>query len=151
MATVRDILAEKGSHVLSIGEDASVLDAALLMNEHKIGGLPVLREGRVVGMFTERDILQRIVAEQRDPVKMSVGQTMTRKITTARIETTIDEARALMRNKRIRHLPILDDDGKPLGMISIGDLNAWLMEDQTKTVDALKDYLNGNSSMSFVL
>jgi len=146
MATVRDILAEKGWHVLSIGEDASVLDAALLMNEHKIGGLAVLREGRVMGMFTERDILQRIVAEQRDAATVTVGDVMTKSVTVAGSCTTIDEARSLMKNKRIRHLPIVDDDRRPIGMVSIGDLNAHELVDHEKTVGAMREYINGNSS-----
>jgi len=146
MATVRDILAEKGSNVLSIGEEATALDAALLMNEHKIGGLPVLRDGSVVGMFTERDLLQRVVAERRDAAEVFVGQIMTRRITVAGPETTIDEARGLMMTKRIRHLPIVDKDRKPLGLISIGDLNAHQLIDQEKTVDALREYLNGGGA-----
>jgi CBS domain-containing protein len=147
MATVRDILAEKGSHVLSIGEEASALEAALLMNEHKIGGLAVLREGCVVGMFTERDLLQRVVAEQRDAARTYVGDIMTRKITVAGPSTTIDEARSLMKNKRIRHLPIVDDYRQPLGMISIGDLNAHLLVDHERTVDAMREYIHGYSAM----
>lgn len=147
MATVRDILAQKGSHVLSIGEDASVLDAALLMNEHKIGGLAVLRGGCVIGMFTERDILQRIVAEKRDSSSVTVGDVMTDEITVASTDTTIDEARSLMKNKRIRHLPIVDEDRRPLGMISIGDLNAHLLVDHEKTVDAMREYISGHSAM----
>jgi CBS domain-containing protein len=150
MATVRDILVEKGFHVLSIGEDATVLDGALLMNEHKIGGLAVLREGRVVGMFTERDILRHVVAKQRDPAEVRVGEVMTHKITVAHAGTTIDEARGLMKNKRIRHLPIVDDDRKPVGMISIGDLNAHEIVDNERTVGALREYLNGNSSVIVV-
>ncbi len=151
MATVRDILSEKGSHVLSIGEDATALDGALLMNEHKIGALAVLRDGRIAGMFTERDILQRVVAEQRDPSSTLVGDVMTRRITVAGIETSIDEARSLMKHKRIRHLPVVDNDMRLLGLISIGDLNAHLMDDQVKTVDAMREYIYGLSSASVVL
>ncbi len=151
MATVRDILSEKGTHVLSIGEDATVLEGALLMNEHKIGALAVLRDGRIVGMFTERDILQRVVAEQRDPSSTLVTDCMTRRITVASIDTTIDEARSLMKHKRIRHLPIVDDEMRMLGLISIGDLNAHLMVDQTKTVDAMREYIYGFSSVSVVV
>lgn len=143
MPTVKDILADKGSQVITIGEDATALEAALLMNEHKIGGLPVVRDGKVVGMFTERDILQRIVAEQREPSKTKVAEVMTSNITICGIETTIDEARRLMMKKRIRHLPIVDDDRKLLGLVSIGDMNAHQMADKEKTVEALQEYLYG--------
>lgn len=145
MAGVKDILSEKGSHFLSIGEDAAVLDAALLMNEHKIGALPVLKDGRLVGMFTERDILQRIVAVQKDPAKTKVKNVMTSEITLCSVNATIDEAREMMRGKRVRHLPILDDQDKPVGMVSIGDLNAWMLAHEKKTVVALQAYLNGES------
>src|SRR5260370_422158 len=67
MPTVREILARKGSHVFTIGTGASVMEAACLMNEHKIGSLVVIEQGAVVGVFTERDILQRVVGERRDP------------------------------------------------------------------------------------
>ncbi len=145
MAGVKDILVEKGSHFLSIGEDATALDAALLMNEHKIGALPVLRDGKLVGMFTERDILQRIVAGRKDPAKSYIRDVMTSDITLCSVHATIDEARELMRGKRVRHLPILDDDDTPVGMVSIGDLNAWMLAHEKKTVVALQAYLNGES------
>lgn len=145
MPGVKDILAEKGSHLFSVGEDATVLDAALLMNEHKIGALPVLREGKLMGMFTERDILQRIVAARKDPATTVVRDVMTSNITLCSVHATIDEARELMRGKRVRHLPILDDADKPVGMISIGDLNAWMLAHEKKTVVALQAYLNGES------
>src|SRR5438270_13286631 len=67
MSTIGDILSYKGSHVLSIGKGASVMDAAVVMNEHKVGAVVVADEGRLVGMFTERDVLRRVVGERRDP------------------------------------------------------------------------------------
>jgi len=145
MAGVKDILTEKGSHFLSIGDQATVLDAALLMNEHKIGALPVLRDGKIIGMFTERDILQRIVADQKDPSKTRIFEVMTTNLTLCAIDVTIHEAQELMREKRVRHLPIIDDHGKPIGMISIGDLNAWMLVHEKKTVVALQAYLYGES------
>src|SRR3954451_1340486 len=126
MATVRDLLQLKDSHVWTIGKDATALDAALLMNEHKIGALVVIDDGRVAGMVSERDVLRKIVAERRDSATTRVADIMTTEVVCCTFETSIDEARGAMKNRRIRHLPVVDGDRKLLGLISIGDLNAHL-------------------------
>jgi CBS domain-containing protein len=143
MATVREILARKGSHVFTIGPGATVLEAALLMNEHKIGSLVVIDDGRVVGIFTERDILQRVVGEQRDPARTRVGEVMTTEIVCCTPETTIAEARGAMKNRRVRHLPLVDEDHRLLGLISIGDLNAHATSDHEQTIYLLQEYIYG--------
>ena len=145
MGTVREILARKGSQVWSVGKEASVLDAALLMNEHRIGALVVLEEGRVAGMFTERDVLRRVVAEQRDPARTRVGEIMTDEVICGTLETSIEEARGAMKNRRIRHLPLVDGDRRLLGLISIGDLNAHEATSQEQTIHLLQEYLYGRT------
>jgi CBS domain-containing protein len=143
MATVRDILARKGPHVVSIGPGATVLEAALLMNEHKIGSLVVIEGGRVVGMFTERDVLRRVVGEQREPGKTPVGEVMTTEVICCTPETTIQEARGAMKNRRVRHLPLVDADHHLQGLISIGDLNAYETSDHEQTIYLLQEYIYG--------
>jgi CBS domain-containing protein len=143
MATVRDILAGKGSHVFTIGKDATVLEAALLMNEHKIGALVVTEAGLVIGLFSERDILRRVIGEQRDPARALVGETMTTELVCCTPETTIEEARSTMKNRRIRHLPLVDDDRRLQGLISIGDLNAYEATSQEHTIYLLHEYIYG--------
>jgi CBS domain-containing protein len=143
MPTVRDILAVKGSHVLSIGPDATVLDAALLMNEHKVGSLIVMADGRVAGIITERDLLLRIVAKRRDPAITAVRDAMSEEVACCEPEMTVDEARGVMKNRRIRHLPVLDRGEQLLGVISIGDLNAFLARDQEATIHILNEYISG--------
>jgi CBS domain-containing protein len=128
---------------LTIGPAASVLQAALLMNEHRIGSLVVVEDGRVMGMFTERDVLQRVVAERRNPETTRVEEVMTTAVVCCSPETTVDEARGVMRNRRIRHLPVSDADGRLLGLISIGDLNAQLQAAQEQTVFLLTEYIQG--------
>ena len=142
MATVRDILRTKGPHVLSVGPQATVLDAALLMNEHKIGSLVVLNDGQLVGIITERDILQRVVAVRRDPVDTHVADVMTTELACCQLHTPLDEARGVMKNRRIRHLPVLDEDRRLCGMVSIGDLNAWCAHDQEVTIHVLEEYIH---------
>ncbi len=145
MATIKDLLVKKGRHVSSIGPEASALDAALLMNEHKIGSLVVIHNDKVEGIITERDILQRVVAARRDPAKCRVADTMTRDVICCTEATTLDEARGVMKNRRIRHLPVVNPRRELLGLISIGDLNAHLATDQEVTIHFLHEYLYGHA------
>ncbi len=143
MATIRDILAVKGPHVLSIGPDATAFDAAVLMNEHKVGSLLVMDGGRLVGIITERDVLQEVVSQRRDPAATPVDDVMTSEVACCRPETTVDEARGVMKNRRIRHLPVLDDADHLIGVVSIGDLNAHMSHDQEVTIHILHEYISG--------
>jgi CBS domain-containing protein len=143
MATVKDILMIKGPRVFSIHPEATALDGARLMNEHKIGALLVMADDRIVGMFTERDILQRIVAEERPPGQTTVADVMTSEVACCRPETALEEARGAMKNRRIRHLPVVDGDSRLLGMISIGDLNAYESHTHEVTIHFLEEYIHG--------
>ena len=142
MATVESVLARKGGQVVTIGAADSALTAASLMNERGIGGLVVLDSGRVAGMFTERDILRRIVAMQRDPATTPVREVMTSPVAFCRRETTLDECRAVMTEKRIRHLPVVDETGV-CGIVTIGDLMAHEVTDQEATIQYLNEYIFG--------
>ena len=143
MYTVKSILADKGGQVWSVGPGASVLDAALLMNDHKIGALVVLEGGHLVGLFTERDVLRRVVGEHRDPLTTLVADVMTAEVLCCTPRTLLEEARTVMKERRIRHLPVSDDDGRLLGLISIGDLNAQQAHDQEQHIHLLNEYLYG--------
>jgi CBS domain-containing protein len=145
MPTVQEILKDKGPFVHCIEPSATVLDATRKMNEHKIGALVVTESGRVAGMFTERDVLLRIVAEQRPAATTLVRDVMSTRVACCEPGMTIDEARTVMRNRRIRHLPVVDDGGKLLGMISIGDLNAFALNGQEATIHMLHEYLYGRT------
>jgi len=143
MATVKDILLVKGPRVLSIGPEATALDAARLMNQHKVGALLVMDGDHIVGMFTERDILRRIVAEERPACTTRVDEVMTTEVVCCRLHTTIEEARGAMMNRRIRHLPVVDDAQALLGLISIGDLNAYEAHHHEVTIHFLEEYIHG--------
>jgi CBS domain-containing protein len=143
MATVRDILAVKGSHVLSIGPEATVLDAAMLMNEHKVGSLLVMSGGQLIGIITERDILTRVVVTRRDPGETTVLDVMTTEVVCCQPHTKLDEARGVLKNRRIRHLPVVDDERRLHGLISIGDLNAHDAHDHELTIHILEEYIHG--------
>jgi len=143
MATVKDILRIKGSHVLSIGPEASVLDAALLMNEHKIGSLLVMSGGQLIGIITERDILHRVVVTRRDPGVTQVLDVMTTEVICCQPHTALEEARGVLKNPRIRHLPVVDESKQLCGLISIGDLNAHEAHDHEYTIHVLHEYIYG--------
>lgn len=145
MPTAKDILQGKGSTVFTVKPQASVLEAAQLMNQHQIGCLVVMNEDRVAGIFTERDVLRRVVNEQRSPASTRVEEVMTRQVVACQQQTPIEEARAIMRVRRIRHLPIIDEEQRLLGLISIGDLNAWESQNQAQTIQFLHEYLYGRA------
>ena len=145
MSTVAELLAKKDQKLLSIEPTATVMEAATIMNEHRIGALLVVdRRGEsLAGIFTERDILVRIVAEKRDPEETAVGQVMTTEVACCKPDTTLEQARLIFRDKRVRHLPVVDDAGKALGVVSIGDANAWAMDNQQAEIHYLQEYLYG--------
>ena len=125
----------------SVSPETTVLDAAKRMNEAHVGSLVVLdAKGKLLGIFTERDVLRRVVAESMDPERTTVADVMTRKIHTAPPETPLADLRTLMREKRIRHVPIVQD-GKLVGMVSIGDLNAAEAKTLVETITYLERYM----------
>lgn len=146
MATVNDILKAKPNlSVLTAEKSETILAATQRMNEHSIGSLIVTDGGRLCGIFTERDVLRRVVVEQRNPAETLVGEVMTTHIAVCSLDTSIDEVRSIMKTHRVRHLPVVNDDGELLGLISIGDLNAYLANDREVTLHFLNEYLHGRT------
>ena len=143
MATIDRILHDKGSHVMTVGARATVHEAAVMMNDHHVGALVVTDGDTIEGIFTERDVLRRIVASDRDPRRTSIGDVMTRDVIRCSRDTSTDEARTLFRDRRIRHLPVEDSEGHLVGLISIGDLNAFELTDREQTLSSLQEYLYG--------
>jgi CBS domain-containing protein len=142
---MRDILEVKGGEVISIAEDATVMQAALLMNQRRVGSLVVMGGGQVVGIFTERDVLRRVVAECRDPEQTLVSQVMSPDVICCHLDTSLDEARSVFKNRRIRHLPVVDADDALVGVVSIGDLNAYHADSQEVTIHYLHEYIYGRT------
>jgi CBS domain-containing protein len=141
MANAREILGRKGGDVITVDGGATVVDAARLMNDHHIGSLVVLVDGRLAGIFTERDVMRRVVAEGRSPETTSVSDVMTRSVACAAPETAYTELCEVMRERRIRHLPVIDGDDV-IGMISIGDLNRAEHHEQERTIRYLEQYIS---------
>jgi len=140
MATVREILGKKGTDVISVAPSETVVKAAQLMNERGIGGLVVTEGKRLAGIFTERDILRRVVAQRRDPVTTKVADVMTAPVTACAPDTPVEEVAAMMTAKRIRHLPVVGDKGLQ-GVITIGDVLAFQVSEQQATIDYMHHFM----------
>ena len=143
MPSAKDILARKGFSIFTVPSTATVVDAVERMNQHRVGAVVVMDQGHMKGMFTERDVLRRVVGEHRDPKTTEVGEVMTRDIICCAPATDMDEISFIMKDKRVRHLPVCDHDGDLLGMISIGDVNALHATHQEATITYLNEYLYG--------
>jgi CBS domain-containing protein len=140
MANVRDLLIQKSGEVVSIAPTASVLDAARRMNDRRLGSLVVLEGDALVGILSERDILQRVVAAGRAPADTPVREVMTSPVLTCVPETSVEECAAIMTQRRIRHLPVVEAGGLR-GMISIGDVLAYQVSEQQTTIQYLNSYM----------
>lgn len=147
MGSVADILSQKQGHRLQwTRPEETVLAATQKMNEHGIGALLVMDDqGRLVGIFTERDVLRRVVAAEVAPSTISVAEVMTTEVACCTPDTSIDEAGSIFRQYRIRHLPVVDANGAVQGLISIGDLNAHHSNHQAVTIHYLHEYLHGRT------
>ncbi len=140
MPTAQTILDRKGRGVVTIVPDDSVLAAAHLMNLRAIGGLVVAEDEQIVGVITERDVLRRIVAERRDPATTTIREVMTTPVVSCRPEAKLEECSAVMTAKRIRHLPVADEDGL-VGIITSGDILAYQVDEQEATIQHLNSYI----------
>jgi len=138
--TIDKVLEHKGDTVEAIAPETSVLRAVERMNECHIGSLVVCDGERPIGIFTERDVLVRVVARGLDPKRTPVGEVMTRDPIAIRPDVTVTEAMMVISQRRCRHLPVVDDRGLR-GLISIGDLTRWIVRNQEQTIEDLYEYL----------
>ena len=141
MKTVKQILDAKGQQILSVAPDDSVLDAVKLMATKGVGALLVVQDGALKGIITERDYARKVVLEGHTSATTQVRQIMTSKVLCAQPSETVEECMALMTEKRIRHLPVLDG-GTLIGIISIGDLVKTIIAEQKFIISQLENYIN---------
>ena len=121
MTTVRELI-DRQKRVVSVEESATVREAAKAMAEANVGCAAIMSEDRLVGLFTERDILKRVLLADLHTDEVAVSEVMTREIVTCSQDTEVRTARALLRSHHIRHLPVEDSNGKLVGVLSIRDL-----------------------------
>lgn len=142
METIRQLIKSKGSDVWSVSPDTSVFEAMKIMADKGIGALVVLEGDKLVGMVTERDYARKVALKDRASKQTPVGEIMTKDVLYARPDHTVEECLALMTEKRTRHLPVIED-GKLIGLVSIGDLVKAIIDEQRHVIEQLEHYISG--------
>ena len=142
MKTVGQLLHDKGHSVWSISPDASVYDAIVMMAEKEVGALMVMADSKLVGVISERDYARKVILKGRSSRETKISEIMTSRVVYTGPEKTIEECMALMTDKRIRHLPIMQDE-QLLGVVSIGDLVKTIIAEQQFLIEQLEHYIAG--------
>lgn len=149
MMTVTDILRHKGTAVWAIGPDATVFAALELMAEKNIGAVLVLDGDRLAGVMSERDYARRVILMGKSSRDTTVSEIMTPRVVCVRVSQTVAQCMALMTEKHIRHLPVLDDDDRLIGIVSIGDVVKAVIAQQEFTITNLEQYITGARVSSY--
>ncbi len=139
---VAALIERKGTAVHSVASTITIAEAVAEMNKHRIGCIVVIDGGRISGIFTERDVLRRVVGEGVDPKAVRVADVMTRSVITIPPETTVEQTMEIFAEKRCRHIPIVEH-GEIKGLISIGDISRWVSETSRAEAEHLKNYITG--------
>ncbi len=142
MRTVQQLLDEKGHDIQSVHPDESVFDAIQKLANANIGSLIVVEDGRPVGIFTERDYARSVILKGKSSPTTPVKDIMTTRVVYAQPDQTVEECMAVMTDKHIRHLPVLDGE-ELIGMISIGDLVKSIIAEQKFTIEQLEHFIRG--------
>ena len=146
-APVSTLLESKSTTVFSVPVTVTVSEAVHEMNRRKIGSVLVMEGGVLVGIFTERDVLMRVVAADRDPKTTPVAHVMTRSPVTIPSSMTIEEVMDMHSGKHFRHLPVVEN-GRVIGMISVRDILRWLAEANSKKADQLEDFIESGNCVT---
>ena len=143
MKTVKEILEKKGSQVWSISPDESGYAALKIMADKNIGALVVVESGKMVGVYSERDYARKVILMGKSSKETAVRSLMSTNIISVNPDHSIDVCMAIMSEKQIRHLPVLENDDL-VGLISIGDVVSMIISDQKFTIDQLEKYITGS-------
>jgi len=141
MKTVSQLLQGKGGSVVSVTPQSTVFDALKLMAEKNIGALLVMSEGKLDGILSERDYARKVILLGKSSHELEVREIMSDEVVTVTPVQTVDDCMALMTGRRIRHLPVLDN-GKVIGVLSIGDLVKAVIAMQQQTIQELESYIH---------
>jgi CBS domain-containing protein len=144
-APISAILDRKGCHVYSVPPTTTIAEAVAEMNRHRVGSIIILEGRRLVGIFTERDVLRRVVPTSIDPKTTGVTEVMSRNVITISRDATVEETTRIFTERRCRHLPVVED-GEVCGTISIGDITRWLGDVHRAEVEHLKNYITSGFS-----
>jgi CBS domain-containing protein len=143
MIAVGRILKEKGNQIWSVSPDTTVFDALNLMAEKNLGAVLVIEGGKIAGIFSERDYARKVILKGKSSKETPVKEIMTEDVLFVRPNHSIEECMALMTDKHIRHLPVLDGE-QLVGVISIGDVVKAVISDQEYTIKQLENYVTGH-------
>ncbi len=142
MKKVSDVLENKTKSAVLLGPKIPVDQVLQKMSEEDVGSVLLTDNGRVVGVFSERDYLRRVVLKQRDPSQTLVSDVMTKKVICIESDTSIDECLALMNAKKVRHLPVTNSNGAILGFVSILDVISSLLSEKQITIENMEKYIS---------
>ena len=142
MKTVNEVLKNKGREIWTISPLATVFQALELMAQKDVGALPVVQNGKLVGIFSERDYARKVILKGKASKDTAVSELMTQTVFYVSPENTLDECMALMTSKQIRHLPVLNHD-RLTGVITLGDVVKRIISEQEFTIQELEKYVKG--------
>ena len=139
---VSALIERKGSAVHAVASTFTIAEAVAEMNKKRIGCIVIMDSGQITGIFTERDVLSRVVGADLDPKTVRVADVMTKDVHTIPPETTVEQTMELFAERRCRHIPVVDK-GQLKGLISIGDISRWVADTSKAEADHLKNYISG--------
>jgi CBS domain-containing protein len=140
--TISTILHHKNATVWTISPQATVFEAIRLLAQKNIGALPVVEDGKIMGIFSERDYTRKVALEGKTSHTTKVRDILTPNVATITPQDTVEDAMRIMTDKHIRHLPVVEN-GKIVGLVSIGDMVNWIISAQTAAIDQLEAYVSG--------
>ena len=142
MTTIAQLLKTKGDQIWSVEPKATIFEALEIMSEKEIGALLVMKDGKLTGIFSERDYARKVILKGKSSKETQVGELMTKKVFYIDSQKTINDCMAMMTAKRIRHVPVIEDN-QVMGIVTIGDVVNQIISEQEVTINHLENYITG--------
>ena len=143
MTTIAQLLNAKGDQIWSVEPKATIFEALEIMSEKEIGALLVMEDGKLTGIFSERDYARKVILKDKSSKETPVGELMTKKVFYIDPQKTINDCMAMMTAKRIRHVPVIEDN-QVMGIVTIGDVVNQIISEQEVTINHLENYITGS-------
>ena len=143
MTTIAQLLNTKGNQVWSVKPKATIFEALEIMSEKEIGALLVMEDEKLTGIFSERDYARKVILKGKSSKETPVGELMTKKVFYIDSQKTINDCMAMMTAKRIRHVPVIEDN-QVMGIVTIGDVVNQIISEQEVTINHLENYITGS-------
>ena len=143
MTTIAQLLNTKGNQIWSVEPKATIFEALEIMSEKEIGALLVMEDGKLTGIFSERDYARKVILKGKSSKETQVGELMTKKVFYMDPQKSINDCMAMMTAKRIRHVPVIEDN-QVVGIVTIGDVVNQIISEQEVTINHLENYITGS-------